>query len=253
MNAQPSFKQGETSQNVATLLERIESADPSSPDIDEDNMGQSWGHYQFTAGGLSPSSSLTTWQDVGSVATALKLVAAALKTCREARLMCANAGASTSVGFISDVYLEKTLECLESCWVGAGGVSVHNLCGLIYSLCLDNRFFSPRSMPSYHTYIKTYILRSRKVTYSWAHAQTQAAIYHRRHHHHYPRGSQRSHRSRFYHPPAAHRWCRTHAGAFGHNRRGAPVFGRQTHSLPGSCRRHLAQAPSSSGAPCLDQ
>ena len=123
MNAQPSFKQGNPSQNVTTLLERIQSADPTSPDIDEDNKGQSWGHYQFTAGGLTLSYSLTTWQDIGSIATAFKLVAAALKTCREARLTCKDAGVSTTVGFISDVYLEKTLESLESCWVGAGGVS----------------------------------------------------------------------------------------------------------------------------------
>ncbi|KAH9008186.1 hypothetical protein EDB83DRAFT_2323319 [Lactarius deliciosus] len=119
MNAQLSFKEGEPSEQVATLLERVQSAVPSSPDIDEDNTYESWGHYQFTAGGISPASSLTSWERVGSVATAFKLVAAAIKTCREARSMCPNAGTS---GFISDVYLEKILECLESCWVGAGGV-----------------------------------------------------------------------------------------------------------------------------------
>ncbi|KAI9452381.1 hypothetical protein BJY52DRAFT_1190328 [Lactarius psammicola] len=121
MNAQMSFKRGETSKNVSALLERIQFADPNSPDIDEDNLGQSWGHYQFTAGGLSLSSSLTTWEDVGSVTTAFKLVAAALKTCQEARMMCTNAGTLKTGGFISDVYLEKIVECLQNCWVGAGG------------------------------------------------------------------------------------------------------------------------------------
>ncbi|KAH9070812.1 hypothetical protein EDB83DRAFT_2517992 [Lactarius deliciosus] len=121
MNAQSSFKQGKTSEKIMTLLERVRSADPGSPDIDKDNTGQSWGHYQFTAGDISPSSSLTSWKDVRSVATAFKLVAAAIRTCQEARLMCANAGMPRTSGFISDVYLEKTLECLESCWVGAGG------------------------------------------------------------------------------------------------------------------------------------
>ncbi|KAF8256925.1 hypothetical protein EI94DRAFT_1744036, partial [Lactarius quietus] len=121
MNAEPSFRQGTTSPNVATLLERVQFADPSSPDFDEDNLGQNWGHYQFTAGGLTLSSTLTTWQDVGSIATALKFVAAALKTCLQAREMCANAGASTMAGFLSDVYLEKTLDHLKNCWVGAGG------------------------------------------------------------------------------------------------------------------------------------
>jgi hypothetical protein len=122
MDAQPSFKQGDPSQNILSLLERVQSADPSSSDIDEDNMGQSWGHYQFTAGGLTLTSSLTSWQDIGSVAIAFKLVAAALKTCQEARLMCTNAGLSTTGGFVSDIYLEKTLDGLETCWVGAGGV-----------------------------------------------------------------------------------------------------------------------------------
>ncbi|KAI9429042.1 hypothetical protein H4582DRAFT_2090247 [Lactarius indigo] len=58
---------------------------------------------------------------VGSVATAFKLVAAALKICQEARLMCTNAGTPKTSGFISNIYLEKILECLENCWVGAGG------------------------------------------------------------------------------------------------------------------------------------
>ncbi|KAH9077347.1 hypothetical protein EDB83DRAFT_2311863 [Lactarius deliciosus] len=121
MNAQASFKQGKPSINVTALLERVQFADPGSPDIDEDNTCQSWGHDLFTAGGISPSSSLTTWEDVGSVATAFKLVAAALKTCQEARLMCVNARTPKIDGFISDIYLEKILECLEKCWVGAGG------------------------------------------------------------------------------------------------------------------------------------
>jgi len=137
MNAQWSFKQGKTSKKVTTLLKHVQFADPGSPDIDEDNTGPSWGHYQFTAGGVSPSSSLTTWEDVGSVSTTFELVAAALKTCQEARLMCANAGMPKTVGLISDVYLEKTVECLESCWVGAGGVRVHFILRVCSSLhCL---------------------------------------------------------------------------------------------------------------------
>ncbi|KAH9008839.1 hypothetical protein EDB83DRAFT_2531451 [Lactarius deliciosus] len=122
MNAQSSFKQSEPSEQVTMLLDRVQFADPSSPDIDEDNACQGWGHEQFTAGGITLSSSLTSWQEVGNVATALKFVAAAIKTCQEARLMCENAGTPKTSGFISDIYLEKTLECLESCWVGAGGL-----------------------------------------------------------------------------------------------------------------------------------
>ena len=123
MNAQWTFKQGDASGNVMTLLGRVQAADPGSLDIDEDDTCQSWGHYQFTASGISPSSSLTTWQDIGSVATAFKLVAAALKTCQEARMMCVNARIPQT-NLLSDVYLEQILDALERCWVGVGGVCV---------------------------------------------------------------------------------------------------------------------------------
>jgi hypothetical protein len=127
MNAQPLFKQGETSANVLALLECIQLADPSSPDINEDNLGLSWGHYQFTAGNLSPLSTLTSWQEIGSVTIAFKFVAAALKMCRDTRTMCTKASLPTTGGFISDNFLEVVLECLEKCWVGAGGVRVYIL------------------------------------------------------------------------------------------------------------------------------
>ncbi|KAI9430019.1 hypothetical protein H4582DRAFT_2064265 [Lactarius indigo] len=97
MNAQMSFKQGKASDNIMTLLEQVQFADPGSPDIDKDNMCLSWGHDLFTAGGVSLSSSLTTWENVGSVATAFKLVAAALKMCQEARLIIVG---SALVGYI---------------------------------------------------------------------------------------------------------------------------------------------------------
>ena len=124
MNAHSSFKQGKTSQKVATLLERVQSADPGSPEIDEDNRNLGWGHEQFMAGGLTPLTSLTSWQDVGSVSTVFKLVAAAIKMCREARLMCANAGTLKTSRFVSDIYLAQILEYLEKCWVDAGGVRI---------------------------------------------------------------------------------------------------------------------------------
>jgi hypothetical protein len=60
MSVQPLFKQGEASADVLALLEHVELADLSSPDFKEDNLGQSWGHYQFMAGSLSPKSLLTS-------------------------------------------------------------------------------------------------------------------------------------------------------------------------------------------------
>ena len=114
MNRQPAFKQGTPSEQVTTLLERIQFADLASPDIDEDNVGQSWGHYQFTAGGVSPSSSLTSWEVVGNVATAFKLVAAGLKTCQDVRTMCANAGTLQTTGFVGDIFSNKSSTSLRS-------------------------------------------------------------------------------------------------------------------------------------------
>ena len=127
MNRQPAFKQGTPSEQVTTLLERIQFADLASPDIDEDNVGQSWGHYQFTAGGVSPSSSLTSWEVVGNVATAFKLVAAGLKTCQDVRTMCANAGTLQTTGFVGDIFFKQILDLLEKCWTEAGGVRIQLL------------------------------------------------------------------------------------------------------------------------------
>ena len=106
------------------LLERVQSADPGSPEIGEDNRNLGWGHEQFTAGGFTPLTSLTSWQDVGSVSTAFKLVAAAIKMCREAWLMCANTGTLKTSRFVSDIYLAQILEYLEKCWVDAGVVCI---------------------------------------------------------------------------------------------------------------------------------
>jgi hypothetical protein len=75
MNTQLAFKQGDFSPKVMTLLKHVQFADPGSSEFDEDNLGQSWGHYQFMAGGISPNSVLTTWQDFGSIANAFKFVA----------------------------------------------------------------------------------------------------------------------------------------------------------------------------------
>ncbi|KAF8260178.1 hypothetical protein EI94DRAFT_1706502 [Lactarius quietus] len=119
MNMQPSFKQGNASQNVTTLLKCVQSADLASPDFDEDDKVHSrW---------LTLSSSLTTWQEVGSVAKAFKLVVAALKTCQEAQQMCKSDEMPTS-GFISNIYLKNTLECLERCWAAAGGMIASGPC-----------------------------------------------------------------------------------------------------------------------------
>ena len=115
MNTQSLFNQGEPSNQVKTILKRLESADPGSLDIKEDDVYQSLGHYQFIAGGVSLPSSLTSWQSIGNVPTTFKLVEATLKTCRKAQLMCANARTMEKGGYISDIYLEQVLKYLEKC------------------------------------------------------------------------------------------------------------------------------------------
>ena len=127
MDTQWSVRQGELSENVTTLLECVQSVDPGSPDINKDELDQSWGHQQFTASGITPFLSLTSWKDIGNVEIAFKLIAAALKTCQEAQLLCANAGTPKTSGYISDVYLKQILTYIESCWAGAGGVHVRFL------------------------------------------------------------------------------------------------------------------------------
>lgn len=171
-------QQGKLSQNFTTLLEYIQSADPNSPDFDEDNKYQGWGHYQFTAGGLNLLSSLTLWQDVGSITFAFELVAAAIKTCWEAWLMCANARKLTAGGFISDAYLQETLNGLKKCWIGAGGVSAYFLrCFHTFTtsrlLPLPSLLLTPNTLlPHLH------IVMSQSHLHAGS-SQSQAAIYSR--------------------------------------------------------------------------
>ena len=141
MNAQLLFNQGKPSNQVKTILEHLESADLGSPDIEEDDVYQSWGHYQFTAGGISLSSSLTSWQSIGNVPTVFKLVEATLKTCHKAQLMCADTRMTEKGGYINDIYLEQILEYLEKCWVSAG--RVHSL----FISCLNLLHFFRRFLP----------------------------------------------------------------------------------------------------------
>ncbi|KAL6306926.1 hypothetical protein BKA93DRAFT_816166 [Sparassis latifolia] len=62
------FDIGSPTSEVITFIERIESADPNSPDLLEDDLGTAWGHYQFTAGSMTSSSTLVSWDGIGSEA-----------------------------------------------------------------------------------------------------------------------------------------------------------------------------------------
>lgn len=98
------------STNVSAFLERIESADPNSPDLSEDDMNGNWGHYQFTAGSMRCATVLQSWDEIGK-ATACKLLAAAIKTCKVARFVCFTRGIEVG-SYLSDAYLQTLVESL---------------------------------------------------------------------------------------------------------------------------------------------
>ncbi|GBE83672.1 hypothetical protein SCP_0507270 [Sparassis crispa] len=105
--------------SVITFIERIENADPNSPDLSEDDLGTAWGHYQFTAGSMTSSSTLVSWDGIGSEA-ARRLIAASIKTCKVARHVCFVSGIKMNA-YLSDAYLETTVEILWRLWKAAGG------------------------------------------------------------------------------------------------------------------------------------
>lgn len=108
----------EPSKDIVALLDRVDSADPDSEDVDEDNSNENWGHAQFTGGGLTIRSALMDWEAVGNTSTAFKLIAAAARTCKVARALCAARGQSPRA-YLADNYFELLLEQLQHCWEGA--------------------------------------------------------------------------------------------------------------------------------------
>lgn len=145
LQASPNFTTGEPSPDFMTFLHRIETTDPAafSPDEDEDSLGVSWGHYQFTSGSLTCTRVITTWTDVGSPLYACRLIAAALTTCHVARwLVCKELNPETTIlpSFLSDNYLTETTDLLWSCWQAAGGVC--HIISISYSLLSTNMLFT---------------------------------------------------------------------------------------------------------------
>ena len=84
------------SPDVIAFIQRIETADPNSDVFDEDNLGSSWGHSQFTSGSITCKSVVDSWSSIGNIATACRLIAAVIKTCNVARHLCHIDGSSPS-------------------------------------------------------------------------------------------------------------------------------------------------------------
>ena len=123
IEAQPGIGVGITPAVTINFLSRIENADPTDPNLSEDNTGSSWGHYQFTSGSMTITSVIRSWDCVGSATMACKLIAAAVKTCKVARHTCFEQNLHTN-SFLADVYLSNLIDELCDVWVKAGGVSL---------------------------------------------------------------------------------------------------------------------------------
>jgi hypothetical protein len=106
--AQPEFVVNDPSESFMNFIKEIEGADPKD-EPDEDENGLNWGHRIFShkLGNLS-------WQDVGSTVVACRLIAAVIKTCKQARQVCAKLGICGS--YISDSYLERVIDVLREEW-----------------------------------------------------------------------------------------------------------------------------------------
>ena len=115
MEVSPDYKQAKPSEEMMAFLSRLEDTDPNDDLIDDDNKGVSWGHYQYTGGGMTCRLVMTSWAAVGNTDVARRLIAAAIRISKVARYVCErqsiNAGSYTS-----DMYLDIVIEHLWTIW-----------------------------------------------------------------------------------------------------------------------------------------
>ncbi|KIL66942.1 hypothetical protein M378DRAFT_159870 [Amanita muscaria Koide BX008] len=101
------------SNSIIQLISHIESADPNNPELDEDDLGLSWGHAQYKGW----STYLRTWQDIGTPETACSLIAAFVKTSKVARYLCQQKNIDIEgKTLLSDSYLTELTEKLWQLW-----------------------------------------------------------------------------------------------------------------------------------------
>ncbi|KAM6499164.1 hypothetical protein JOM56_004672 [Amanita muscaria] len=112
----PSCGRSTPSNSVIQLISHIESADPNNPELDEDDLGLSWGHAQYKGW----STYLRTWQDIGTPETACSLIAAFVKTSKVARYLCQQKNIDIEgKTLLSDSYLTELTEKLWQLWQNA--------------------------------------------------------------------------------------------------------------------------------------
>jgi hypothetical protein len=122
MESAPTMTNGPPSSTVVAFLNRIQDADPNSVDISEDDTNSNWGHQQFMGGAMTIRSVLSSWSAIGGNDVACRLIAAAIKTCKVARLMCSQRDIVVS-SYLSDAYLNELVERLWTLRKDATGVS----------------------------------------------------------------------------------------------------------------------------------
>jgi hypothetical protein len=111
LEASPSLSQP-PSPDTSDLLSRLNNTDPNADSFDptdEDNNNSGWGHYQYTAGGRNIANSLATWESIGSVEFARRLLAASVRTCKVARFLC-ESRKRTATSFLADAYLSNLVD-----------------------------------------------------------------------------------------------------------------------------------------------
>ncbi|KAF9531570.1 hypothetical protein CPB83DRAFT_848404 [Crepidotus variabilis] len=119
MLATPGLEETTPSDGVLQLIERVNIADPNlSTLLDDDNNGN-WGHRQFTAGNITWSGVLTSWDDLGNNNVACELIAATVRTCKVARHICFERKVATA-SYLADIYLDQIVDKLWELWQATG-------------------------------------------------------------------------------------------------------------------------------------
>jgi hypothetical protein len=97
------------SSDALAFVTRIETADPNTPGLSEDNDNEQWGHHQFTGGEMSIDATLNHWGAVATTSFACRLLAASVKTCRVARHLCFHRKRTPTGSYLSDIYLGRVV------------------------------------------------------------------------------------------------------------------------------------------------
>lgn len=139
LQASPHFTLAEPSTGLEEFIRRIEAADPNSKGIDEDDNNEGWGHSAFTRGGMTLSSAVSSFSDVGDALTAARLLAATLTTCSIARHLCF-VRKIKAASYTSDAYLAEVVETLWRCWKQAKAVRIGPFQQLTNDLLTRSRY-----------------------------------------------------------------------------------------------------------------